>query len=219
MQVDKECIMKTGTLRLWVWGLVGLFAGTASAQVNITINPTFDTTELQNKGPFELAFVLTDGSGTNDQNSMIGISNFTFGLGGMSGSVTSDSTGGFSGNLTAGVSLVDSSFFNLFGANFTPGNQLTFKADIRSSSIDSPAPDLFQFFILSSSGLPVPTTDASGQDSLITIDLDSSSPVVQTNALVSVPEPDSVLLFATSLAVLGIWRRKILVSFARTPRC
>lgn len=189
-------------------GALVLQAPAHADQIDLSFNASFDTAALQNQGQFELAFLLTDGSGTGDHNTTITISNFQFGTGGTGGGVTSDSEGGFSGNLSTGVTLIDSSFFNLFGANFTPGNQLSFAASIVSTSLDSPTPDLFEFVILNSSGSPVPTTDPSGQNALITVNLDSISPAVQTNSI-STPEPSLSVFLTSGLIILGLvhWRR------------
>src|SRR5919109_3128479 len=108
-------MMNKRTLLVWMTRLLvglALLKPAHADQINLTFNSSFNTTQLQNQGPFELAFLLTDGSGTNDRNTTVSISNFQFGSGGAGGSVTPDSTGGFSGNLVAGASVFDSSFFN-----------------------------------------------------------------------------------------------------------
>jgi hypothetical protein len=167
-----------------------------------------DTAALQNRGVFEMAFLLTDGSGAGDHNTTVGLTNFQFGVGGAGGNVTSDSTGGFGGNLAAGASLTDSSFFNLFGANFAPGTQLAFTAGIVSTSLDSPTPDLFELVILDSAGMPVFTTDPSGQNTFVTANLDSSNPTIQTFSSAGVPEPGSMFLLASGLATAALLRRR-----------
>jgi hypothetical protein len=192
-----EDTMKKINLSVWIAALAGLVLflqpGTAHANgINTTFTVSVDTTSLKNHGPFELVLVLTGGSTTND--TTIGINNFAFGSGGSGGSVQG-TIGGSSGSLTSGVSLFDSVFFNEFGANFTPGGQLSFGVSIVSTSIDSPTPDLFEFAILNSFGA-VSTTDPSGQNTLITVDLDSGKPTVERYAIVT-PEPGSILLLTT----------------------
>jgi hypothetical protein len=200
--------MKKINLSIWIAALAGLVLflqpGTTHANgINTAFTVNVDTSSLQNHGPFELALVLTGGSATND--TTIGITNFTFGSGGSAGSVLG-LIGGSSGNLTNGVSLFDSVFFNEFGANFTPGGQLSFGVSIQSAGIDSPTPDLFEFVILNSLR-PVSTTDPSGQNTLITVDLGSSNPTVQRYAILT-PEPGSVLLLATGLLMVLLARQR-----------
>jgi hypothetical protein len=204
-------------LSIWSTVLIAVLAllsQTAKADsINTTLNLSFGTAALQGQGAFEMAFLLTDGSGAGDQNTTIQLTNFQFGAGGFGGGVTTDSTGGFAGNLAAGASLIDSSFFNLFGANFTPGSQLAFKLSIVSSSLDSPTPDLLELVILDLSGNPVFTTDPSGQNTLITANLDSANPSIQTFA-VAVPEPGSMIQLIISLAAVVLLRRKWLKLFS-----
>src|SRR5258707_10582847 len=95
------------------------------AHANITGSVNLDTSGLS--GSFELAFIFTDGSGTGDSNNTVTLSNFLFGAGGSAGTVDASlSFGGESGDLTSGVSLIDSFFLNIFASSFTPGSLLSF---------------------------------------------------------------------------------------------
>ncbi|HUH94986.1 MAG TPA: hypothetical protein VL742_17800 [Casimicrobiaceae bacterium] len=81
----------------------------------------------RDEAPFELAFVLTDGEAIGDANNLVELTDFTFGAGGSAGSVdTLLSTGGASGDLTTGVALDDTAFFNVLASTFTPGSLLSF---------------------------------------------------------------------------------------------
>src|SRR5437016_3119013 len=125
--------MKGETMKRLRVGLLGalvlaltLAADQRPAQAGvITGTVSLDTSALS--GSFELAFILTDGSGTGDANNTITLSNFLFGVGGSAGVVdTALSTGGVGGDLSSGVSLVDSAFLNIFASSFTPGSVLSF---------------------------------------------------------------------------------------------
>jgi hypothetical protein len=107
----------------------GILAGSAS----------LDTSALV--GPFELVFVLTDGSGNGDANNTVTLSNFLFG-GGSAGSVDpSLSFGGASGDLSSGVGLVDSAFLNIFASSFTPGSALSFDFSLTTNADTGGTPD------------------------------------------------------------------------------
>jgi hypothetical protein len=160
-------------------------AQTYADAIGTTFGVSFDTSSLRSLGPLDLAFVLTDGSGTGDSNTTVKLTNFLFD----------------SGSGPSTESLVDSQFFNQILAPFSPGDKLSFKVQILSSSIDQPTPDLFQFAILQASGLPLQTTDPSGLDTLVTVDVTSPlSP--QVFAISSVPEPSSILLLVSGLVIL-----------------
>jgi len=173
---------------------------------------SLDTSALS--GPFELAFVFTDGSGAGDANNTVTLSNFVFG-GGSAGAVdTSLSTGGVSGDLISGVSLVDSAFLTIFASSFTPGCLLSFDFGLTTNVDAGGTPDQFSLALLHSDGTPVTTEDPS-TDSLLTVNIDSSSPpfsvfaseltpapIVTVSA--SVAEPSGLLLLATGLTVL-LW--------------
>ncbi|HEY3839608.1 MAG TPA: PEP-CTERM sorting domain-containing protein [Bryobacteraceae bacterium] len=202
--------MKIGLCAFVVSAAVCVPSLLSASAIDTTFNVSFDTTSLEGAGPFELAFLLTDGNGVGDGNTTVTLNNFQFGFGGSAGSQTLDSTGGVSGSLAASVTLTDTTFFNLFGSEFLAGNDLAFQVGIVSSTLDSPTPDLFQVVILDSFGNPLPTSDPSGQDSLLIDTLDSSSPVAQLYTLPStVPEPGSLGLFLAAGCVTGLLHRKL----------
>src|SRR5271169_1785517 len=142
-------------------------------------------------GPFSLALVFTDGSGLGDANNTATLSNFSFG-GGSAGSVIT-TLGGVSGDLGSSVSMLDSSFFNLFVASFVPGSSLSFLMDLTTNVDAGGIPDELSLVLFQGDGLPVPTSDPSGVDSLLRVDINSGQPTVSTFVL-AVPEPSSLLL-------------------------
>jgi hypothetical protein len=92
------------------------------------------------------------------------------------------------------ASALPSLFIHAFPCSFTTG--------ILSTNLDQPTPDSFELAILSASGLPIPTTDPTGLDTLILTDLTSPlSP--QISAVGTVPEPTSLVLLGTGLLILG----------------
>ncbi len=175
----------------------------------LTFAVTLNTSGLVGNvnGPFSLAFVFTDGSGLGDANNTILLSGFTFG-GGSAGAIDpSLSGGGESGSLSTGVSLTDSSFFNAFVSAFTPGSALSFTLAMTTNVDAGGTPDQFSFSILDSSGFTINTQDPTGANSLLTVNIDSASPTIQTFAsdftpaptAAVVPEPATLLLLGTGL--------------------
>ena len=185
--------------------------------VFFTGSVSLDTSALSE--PYELAFVLTDGSGVGDANNLVELDNFAFGTGGSAGSVdTALSTGGVSGDLTNGVVLADTAFFNVFASTFTPGSVLSFDFAFTTNLDAGGTPDQFSLALLQSDGTPVPSTDPSG--ALLVANIDSfqprfgrfatdftPAPVVTLAA--SAPEPSTarLLLLALLAALLPVNRR------------
>jgi hypothetical protein len=164
-------------------------------QINLSFSPSFNTSTLTNHGPFDLEFVLTDGSGAGDHNTAVTLSNFNFGAGG-SGSISSST-------------ISDTTFFNGITSPFIPGNQLSFSVQIASTSVDSPTPDFFEFLILRhTTGLPISTTDPSGDNFLITINHNYASATPQVFALTPVPEPGTLVLFSGGLVLMLLLTRR-----------
>jgi hypothetical protein len=170
-------------------------------------------------GPFSVAFVLTDGSGAGDSNNTVLLSGFAFG-GGSAGSVSSFS-GGTTGALSSGVSLTDSSFLNYLVSAFTPGSTLSFTIDMTLNVDGGGTPDQFSFSLLNGSGFNINTRDPTEANSLLTVNIDSASPMIQTfgsdltpaPTATLVPEPATLWLVVTGLVmVLLKWQQKAIAS-------
>ena len=198
--------------------LVVLSSGQPTRASVLAGSAALDTSGLA--GPFEVVFIFTDGSATGDANNTVTLSGFVFD-GGNAGSVdASQSFGGESGDLSSGVALVDSSFLNIFASSFAPGSSLSFDFSLTTHVDAGGTPDQFSFALLQSGGTVVNTTDPSGANSLLTVNLDSAHPPVSTFAsdltpapIViesgAAPEPPSVGLFAIGLAgALWLTRRR-----------
>ena len=93
-----------------------------TASAGLIYHATVDTSSLVGDplAPFSLYFQFNDGEGTGDANNTITLSNFTYGGGSATG--TAFATGGASGDLSLGISIVDSSAFNDIYQGFTPGS-------------------------------------------------------------------------------------------------
>ena len=163
--------------------LIVVVAGGGPARADTIFTVTVDTTPLVGLlGPFAVAFQLTDGSGGGDANNTAMLSNFAFG-GGSAGGCPANctTTGGASGDMTGTVTLTDSSFFNSFAERFTVGSSLSFQVDLQTNVDAGGIPDAFAFSILDN-GLPIPTLDPLGADTLLSLDIDSATPTILTFA-------------------------------------
>jgi hypothetical protein len=211
-------------------GLVALACAGARADV-IDYDISMDTAPLigHPAGPFSLEFQLNDGGGTGDGNNTAVLSGFSFGGGAPVGSPTL--IGGASGDAGTAISITDSSFFNQFIQEFTPGNQLDFHLALTTNLDAGGVPDQFTFAILDSSGSELPTE--SFFNVFVEIDIDSSNPAVLTFAsnptqspiaggppidiaaptatpsgTPSIPEPGSLALLATAVSVGWLGARR-----------
>jgi len=175
---------------------------------------SLDTSGLS--GTFELAFIFTDGSGTGDANNTVALGNFAFGSGGAAGSVdTLLSMGGFAGDFGTGITLVDNAFLTIFASTFTPGTLLSFGFGLTTNVDAGSTPDQLSIALLLPDGTPVNTSDPSGANSLLTVNIDSALPVFATFAsdstpapvvtfAATAPEPSSLPLLALALLV-AVW--------------
>lgn len=165
----------------------------------------------------QLAFDLIDGGPPSNA---ITISGFL-----TDGTLGGSSTlGGVTGTLPGTVILTDSSFFNEYLQTLILGTTLSLTFDATTNAPDTGSvPDAFSLFLLdSATGLPLfPTTDPAGADALVVLNLtgsvsgdlsvfsattgEATISVIPANAVV--PEPRTVLLLASGVALWVLWRR------------
>jgi len=196
-------------MRTPLLGLALLVALSATARADLSFLVTLDTTSLQSKGPFEIDFTLTNGGSPNVDQVMI--SNISLGTDGSAGSPIV-LKGGASGDLNSGVTLTDPVLLNDFTQTFTPGSKLMFTVNLTTAA-NTPTPDNFSFSILDNTGTPLRTSDPSGADTLLNLDITGPSPTINmygsttaglsapTVTLINgVPEPASLVLLGLAAA-------------------
>jgi hypothetical protein len=187
---------------------------------------SLDTSPLigQLSGPFSLAFMLSDGSATQDGNNAAVLSNFLFGTGGPSGLPTVYGNN-VSGDLSTTVQMIDADPLDFFTQQFTSGMALTFRLLLTTNVDQGNIADLFWFGITDKSGAPIPTLGPLGEFLSIAIDgatpvvsafrtdlsstsIDIAAPQVQLG-VPGVPEPGTSILAGLSLT-LGGWMLRLI---------
>ena len=198
--------MTVALATLLAFGQRGAFADSIE---DVTVN-----TSSLGAGSSEVFFFLT-GTGGNTAT----LSGILLG-GGSAGAVdltNTTGTGTDPGNgLTSGVSLNDTTnFLNVFAQSFGAGSSLTFVLDL-TTNVVSPNPDQFSFAILDPNGNAIPTSDPTGFDNLMTINLDSATPtpniysdLVSVTSPTATPEPSSLFLLASGLLAFSIVRKRL----------
>jgi hypothetical protein len=171
--------MRSALSRLLLRAL-GVVAAGAVCHAAILYQVTLDTSPLigHAAGPFSIDFQFNDGEGIGDANNTVTLSNFQFGGGGSVGSPLL--SGGASGSVSGTVTLIDSSFFNAFTQQFTPGSALGFLLGLTTTVDPSGTPDQFSFAILDSTGFELPTLGLF--DIFLVIEIDSAQPLAQAFA-------------------------------------
>lgn len=219
--------MKTLSIVAVFAALALVFAVPRLSYADDITNVSINTSSLAGQSGSELVFEFTDGSGLGDANNTATLSGFDLG-GGTAGAVdTVNSFGGYSGDLSSGVTLTDNSFLAVFGQFLDPGSSLSFNLDLTTNVDAGGTPDQFSMYLYDPSGNPLTTTsDPTGFDSLLTINLDSSNPatdnydsaLVTTSAPVTkTPEPSTILLLGLGLLALAAVSSREKIRLALRP--
>ena len=225
----QEQNMKSHTNRKLLFGWAVLLAltlgtfGTQTVRADAIVNVSVDTSSIASTPGAEIFFVFTDGNGTGDANNTATLTNFSLGLGTPGALDALNSTGGVTGSLATGLSLVDSAFLNVFGQLFTPGNTLSFTLDL-TTNVDGAVPDQFSMIVVDSNGNALPSNDPNGFGDLLVVNLDSANPVVTNYAPslvtlgstttpppppVTTPEPSSILLLGAAILTFVALRGRL----------
>lgn len=197
-----------------VLAAAALAALPARAHAGSIFNVTVNTNSISGQSGSEVVFEFSDGDQSGFSNNTATLGSFNLG-GGSAGTVDPNSTGPYTGDLSSGLTLQDGTPITAFGQFFDPGSALSFTLDLTTNLDAGPTPDEFSMFIYDPNGNPLTTTsDPTGFDSLLSLNVNSTTPSPSVYASVvtaapapatSAPEPSALALAATGLlAVLGL---------------
>ena len=193
---------------------------------NLIFDVSVDTSALIGNpaGPFSIEFQLNDGSGTNDGNNTVLVSNFNFGGGMPVGAATL--IGGAIGDLSSTVKITDNNFLNEFFQEFVPGPILSFHVNLSTLVDPGPQPDQYSFAILDCSLIEIPTT--SPANALVAVDINQQltiqtfrgdpNGVLGCNGAPGIPLPTPRIVSepgSLSLSLLGVLTVSLLAMLQR----
>lgn len=209
--------------RLFILSIGFAVLAAATCKADAIYDVSLDTSGLigNANAPFALDFQLTSGDTTSGVVNTATLSLFTFGGGGNAGTGNPFAkSGNITGDLGSTVTLNTSggTFFTEFSQYFTPGSLLTFQLDLTNNPQPGGTPDEFTFQLIDNTLGEISTTDPSGSNSLVIIDLTGGplAPAINTtngddvtttpqvsSATSAVPEPSAFWLIALMLS-LGV---------------
>ena len=196
-----------------------LFVLLAATQVRADdFDVTLNTSSLS--GTQILAFGFVDGDAS--VNNSVTLSRFTFGGGSAVGPADYLGTTGVSGDLAGSVRLDDSSFTALFSETFNPGTSLSFLLDT-TNSFAGTAPDALAMYVCD---LTFNCYSDDSTTALLVLNLTGTAlspssfslsgasaqglpaPVVTIPGNTTTPEPATLFLLTSGIALAAVGRRK-----------
>jgi hypothetical protein len=196
-----------------VAALLLIFGAPTSFATGISLNVSINTSGLPISPGSEIFFIFTDGSGTGDANNTATMTTFALGGGSVGAVDIANTFGGASGDISSTVSLTDSSFTNVFAETFSAGSSLSFLLNLTTNLDAGGTPDLFSVAVADPSGTFISTSDPTGFNNLLVINLNSASPSVSTFSSsvnvstpgpVGTPEPATIFLLTAGLAAIAL---------------
>jgi hypothetical protein len=186
--------------------LLLLSLGSAIASADAIFDVDINTTPLEGQTGY-LAFDFI--GGTPVEENTVTISDFSTNA--VLGLLTP--SGDVSGSLSPGPgTLGDLEFFNEFLQEVTFGTTVSFVLDLTTNATGVTIPDDFSFYLLDSTENPYTTSDPSGADSLVNINISGAAPTLDiytSSSAAVIPEPRgiSITLVVLMGALLRLRRR------------
>jgi hypothetical protein len=189
---------------------------------------SIDTSSLAGNAnaPFTLDFQLIDGSGSDDGNNTVTLSDFNFGGGSLTLVPGSEQGGVVVSNSPLQIQMTDNSFFDDVQFTIDPGSTLSFNLSATSNA-DIGTPDTFALAVLDSSLNNLPTSNPNNGVALVEYDLPTVDPTGVSQLILSgtiantdgitiptpqnisnTPEPSGLFWTALVLPALGLLRRR-----------
>jgi hypothetical protein len=204
MATRRSSITDSSQVSRWRWlrrFLASTLAPLPLLSAAATFQVTIDTTPLAGQQGY-LAFDLYKGDAATANQAVVTAFSSAVVLG------QASVTGNVVGSLAGSVTLTSSTFFSEFlqALTFAAG-QTTFSLALSENFVAGSSPDGFAVFLLNSALQPYDTSDPTGADALLSIDLRAPlSPQVYTSAVATisvVDEPARFVLLGFGLMMLA----------------
>jgi hypothetical protein len=198
-----------------------LLAWTATQARADSFDVSLKTSSLTGLGPQILLFEFIDGDAAI--NNSVALSDFNFDTGAAVGTADYDGTTGVSGDLTSGIAMNDSGGLAIFDQEFNAGATLSFQLST-SNNIAGVTPDEFSMFVcdlsfncysddtVAGNLLGLGLTGGTLTPSSFSLNGASAqglpAPVVTIPGNTTTPEPATLFLLASGMALAAAGRKK-----------